>query len=493
MALRARLPLLTAVRRGLRCTACVVLVASLAPALATAAPAGRTVFAKGAVTAESRDGAVQVIGKGSEVNAGDVVTTGARSFAVIELADGSRMALRPGTIFKVESFDADPGKESAIMRLFKGGLRTVTGYISKRNPEAYKLRTAVATIGIRGTEFDARLCDADCRAEAERLAPAAAVESRVVGRVAFLRGTLSGTGADGKTRAMVAGAPLYEGDTVRTGAGDSAAVLAFRDETRVTLSAQTDFAIEAARFGAADPAEGSAVFRLLRGGLRAVTGLIGQRDRNAMRFKTTVATIGIRGTGFDLLCQGSCGAGPGANAAEYLPPSQRWLGWLLQLIPAAYAQSVDGLFAQVWKGAIVLEFGAGREQLINEGQVGFLDALGSRFNFVPRLPVEFTAPRPDQVPVDQQRLFNVREKSEVDPGLYVSCYAGHCSMQTDTETVDLGAGEAAYTGGEGAAPERIEPPAVLAQDPYFKTVDPNMEPLLDSLGGESGEGAECDF
>ena len=43
--------------------------------------------------------------------------------------------------------------EEGLMTLFKGGLRAVTGFMSKRNPNAMRLRTAVATIGIRGTEY----------------------------------------------------------------------------------------------------------------------------------------------------------------------------------------------------------------------------------------------------------------------------------------------------------------------------------------------------
>ena len=44
----------------------------------------------------------------------------------------------------------------------KGGIRAVTGYIGKRNREAYKVNTAVATIGIRGTGHNTRICEGDC-------------------------------------------------------------------------------------------------------------------------------------------------------------------------------------------------------------------------------------------------------------------------------------------------------------------------------------------
>jgi hypothetical protein len=49
--------------------------------------------------------------------------------------------------------------QRVAMSLLKGGLRTVTGQIGKINNNGYKLTTATATIGIRGTGFDATCQD----------------------------------------------------------------------------------------------------------------------------------------------------------------------------------------------------------------------------------------------------------------------------------------------------------------------------------------------
>ena len=53
----------------------------------------------------------------------------------------------------------------ATFSLVKGGLRTVSGLIGKRgNRDAYKMNTATATIGIRGTVFDVDDCfSSTCR------------------------------------------------------------------------------------------------------------------------------------------------------------------------------------------------------------------------------------------------------------------------------------------------------------------------------------------
>ena len=48
--------------------------------------------------------------------------------------------------------------------LFKGGVRVVAGLIAKLFPNAARLTTPTDTVGIRGTDFDARLCGTDCAA-----------------------------------------------------------------------------------------------------------------------------------------------------------------------------------------------------------------------------------------------------------------------------------------------------------------------------------------
>src|SRR5690606_20908527 len=55
------------------------------------------------------------------------------------------------------------GTEQASYRLHKGGVRALTGMIGKRDPQTYKVHTSVATIGIRGTGHNTRICQGDCR------------------------------------------------------------------------------------------------------------------------------------------------------------------------------------------------------------------------------------------------------------------------------------------------------------------------------------------
>ncbi|MDH3760046.1 MAG: FecR family protein [Gammaproteobacteria bacterium] len=102
----------------------------------------------------------------------ELIVTGAASIAVIQLIDDSRMTLRPYSSFRVNRLEmADEGNDSsAVLNLLRGGLRLLSGLIGKANPAGYRLSTPVATIGIRGTEFNTRICSTDCAAEEIQLA-----------------------------------------------------------------------------------------------------------------------------------------------------------------------------------------------------------------------------------------------------------------------------------------------------------------------------------
>lgn len=447
------------------------------------APVGVAVAARGAVTAADDAGTVRLLGPQSPVHAGEVITTGRKSFAILELEDGTRMTLRPETVFEVEDYATEPHVESAVVRLFKGGLRAVTGFISKRDPDAFKVRTSVATIGIRGTEFDARLCAEDCGAEAQKRADvrSAAPARAVVARVALVRGRASGIAADGGERALVVGSPLHAGDTVRTGR-DAIAVLAFRDRGRVTVSPDSALRVDEYRFDNDEPAGGSAVMSLLRGGLRAVTGLIGRNRPESYRIRTAVATIGIRGTGFDLACVGACAAEAGLAGLDTAPlaPLRRLLGLL---VAEARAAVEGGLYASVWQGSIVFLLDSGA-LVVEEGKVAYFD--GSDLTFLPSLPVTIEGPRPDEVEVDPGLDFDAEAADAVPPGLYVACYEGHC----DVEGLHLGDGEAARVSEDGSTRVRLEiiPPFQFA-DPWL---DEGALQLYDELLRDVGDGEfEC--
>ena len=136
--------------------------------LANAVQVGNVVFARGASGIERGD-EILLMGNGTEIHEGDLLTIGQRSFAVIEFTDGTKMTLRPNTKFKVETFTQKEEEPSALFNLFKGGMRAVTGLIATSSDDAFTVDTPVAAIAIRGTDFSARLCDEECLAKAEQM------------------------------------------------------------------------------------------------------------------------------------------------------------------------------------------------------------------------------------------------------------------------------------------------------------------------------------
>ena len=89
--------------------------------------------------------------------------------------------------------------------------------------------------------------------------------------------------------ALSKGDVLQEGDVLNTGA-KGFAIIAFADGGKMTLRPNTTFTIE--QFNAA-PGQEAAVFRLLKGGLRAITGTIGRTKPDAVRINAATATIDI--------------------------------------------------------------------------------------------------------------------------------------------------------------------------------------------------------
>lgn len=118
--------------------------------------AGTVVNLSGPLMAKKADGAVKVLALKSEVEQGDTLVSEKNTYAQIRFVDNSEITLKPNTTFKVEAFVYDAGKpagDSASFSLVKGGLRSITGLLGKRNREKFQLKTPSATIGIRGTTF----------------------------------------------------------------------------------------------------------------------------------------------------------------------------------------------------------------------------------------------------------------------------------------------------------------------------------------------------
>ncbi len=96
---------------------------------------------------------------GAELRLGMRVVTGAESRAVLKFADGQIVALKAESVFWIKNYryTNKPEENRSATELLKGGMRFISGAIARENPEAIRIDTPVATIGVRGTEFSAVL------------------------------------------------------------------------------------------------------------------------------------------------------------------------------------------------------------------------------------------------------------------------------------------------------------------------------------------------
>lgn len=187
------------------------------------------------------------------------------------------------------------------------------------------------------------------------------------GRLLFARGEVQITSVEAEPRAAKRGDVLQVGDTIRTGAASSAQ-LRMSDGAMIALKAGTVYRIEAQDYNAKAPGEGSQVGELLRGGLRAITGAIGHEKPEAVKYRTPVATIGIRGTVFDTI---------------YIPPEG------LPELPGM----APGTYVMVLEGQVLLSTPTG-ELLLGPGEIGYVPFVDAPPELRPDLEaifVEFAA------------------------------------------------------------------------------------------------------
>ncbi|SFU77089.1 FecR family protein [Pseudoduganella namucuonensis] len=120
-------------------------------------------------------------------------------------------------------------------------------------------------------------------------------------------------------RALAPQSEVQAGDTLATGR-DAYALVRFIDQSEMALKPATTLKVEQFVFDNALPDNDSAGFRLVKGGLRSVTGLLGQRNKERFALKTPSATIGIRGTTFFLEYLAGDEAAAGLASASPLEP-----------------------------------------------------------------------------------------------------------------------------------------------------------------------------
>lgn len=154
-------------RRNSTATSLLALLLGLALCTsALAEMAGTVTHLSGPLLAKKADGTSKILSQKSVVESGDLLVSEKDTYARVKFTDNSEITLKPNTQIRIDAFlfdQAKPEADSAVFNLIKGGLRALTGLVGKRgNQDSYKLKAPSATIGIRGTDYNASWCQADC-------------------------------------------------------------------------------------------------------------------------------------------------------------------------------------------------------------------------------------------------------------------------------------------------------------------------------------------
>ena len=261
----------------------------------------------GVLAIQKRAGRSTLASAGTELAAGDIVATMKNSTALLVFTDQSQIAMRPESRLVVAQYaykQGEPDADSMVVNLLKGGVRTLTGIIGKRgNPDAYKMAAVGSTVGVRGVDFIARVCDNDCGPEprgkeAARATPASA--SRSVGKISTMTGTVTATLA-GKTRALESQKPVFEGDVVES-ADASSALIAFIDNTQFLLKKNTRATITAFNYDRNRIEQNKVSLEMSSGAVQFSSGATAKLRPASVQIVSPQATIGIRGTAFVMAC-----------------------------------------------------------------------------------------------------------------------------------------------------------------------------------------------
>jgi FecR protein len=184
-----------------------------------------------------------------------------------------------------------------------------------------------------------------------------------VGRVTHLSGPLFAKKADGTTRVLSINSSVEQGDTLVTKKRTYARIK-FTDNSEMTLRPNTQFKVSQYNFDKSAPRKDNAVFNLVRGGVRSLTGMIGKRgDQDSYRLITPTAVAGVRGTTYECkICEGNCGSLP------------------------------DGVYFFIAAGSISVS-NSGGSQTFSAGQYAYVATATSMPTILPKNPgIDFTLP-----------------------------------------------------------------------------------------------------
>jgi hypothetical protein len=197
--------------------------------------------------------------------------------------------------------------------------------------------------------------------------------AQAVATVTNISGVLTAKHTDGSTTMLASKSSVMQGDVLVTEA-NTYARLKFIDNADMVMRPSSHIFIEHYVYDVDHPEHDIVSIQLLSGGLSSVTGLIGKRNHDAVRFETPAGNIAVRGTTFvaKVICQTTCAGVPTQATVS--------------------AASAPGLYVQVLDGLIAVS-NTGGTQNFAAGQFGFTASIATPPVIVPANPaLQFTPP-----------------------------------------------------------------------------------------------------
>lgn len=159
------------------------------------------------------------------------------------------------------------------------------------------------------------------------------------GTIQELSGTVNIIGADNRTRVAGPRDSIQTGDTLQT-AQRSEVLIKMADDSKVVLRQNTRFQITDFKFDQ-KPTD-SSILSVLRGTARMISGLIGKNSPSQVAVRATTATIGIRGTDFEV-----------------------------SVIPEDTGEARAGVYNRVLDGSTNIRIASGQNLNLNKDQTAF--------------------------------------------------------------------------------------------------------------------------
>lgn len=95
---------------------------------------------------------------GLDLDEGDGVRTGPKSWALLNMMDGTKITVRPDTELRIDAYRYTEAGESAqnraLLGLSNGALRVVTGRIAAGRNTGFRVQTPDASVDLQGIDHD---------------------------------------------------------------------------------------------------------------------------------------------------------------------------------------------------------------------------------------------------------------------------------------------------------------------------------------------------